>query len=384
MFTAKKLSSGHKHHFFGYYGINPWDRALKNHLALETDFHDQRPDIGDTAIVGLLNRYNQVFTPYAQTSAFNLQQGSMMHWIDSGYGEEFTFNDWEGDGLVSRAVNPENHNIRTIQSAIAAISSARSIAIGLNYARMAHCRPVVGYANNIDPASIQDQPEGDGLFLIDLKSGESRLILSIAHVIGASNHKDARGKRVWFNHVVFNTDGARILFFCRYIQQGGLCSSLWTVNPDGTDLECQIPFRKWISHFDWRDEKRILISTNLLNDGGFLEFTDGKLDFRPFGASIFPKDGHACFSPDRRWIVCDYRTKRGNKCMAGLMLYDMANDRKIVLGEFRSDERFSGDIRCDLHPRWSHDGSIITFDSIHEGDRQIYSIDVSEIANSYI
>ncbi len=378
MFNVIELSSSPKHHFFGYYGINPWDRSLRYHLALETDSHERRPGVGDSALVGLVDRETHAFTPYAETSAFNLQQGSMMHWIDAGFGEEFTFNDWEDGGLVSRAVNSETREVRTIQGAIAAVSPAKPTAIGLNFARMAHCRAVVGYANDIDPASLQDHPGDDGLFLLDLKDGGSQLILSIADVIKASQYEGAKEKRAWFNHVLFNTDGSRILFFCRVREQSSLCTSLWTVNPDGTNLECQIPFRRWISHFAWRDPKRILISSNLIGDGGFLEFTDGQRDFKPFGKGILPRDGHACFSPDARWVVCDYRRGKGPDRMAGLMLYNVNDRAKISLGKFRSDERFSGDIRCDLHPRWSPDGRTISFDSIHEGNRQIYMMDVSK------
>ena len=109
------LSTGPKHHFFGYYGINPWSRSMQYHLALETDFHEHRPGLNDIASVGLVDRKTNTFTKYAETSAFNLQQGSMMHWIDVGFGEEFTFNDWENEKLVSRAVHLETGDLRTIE-----------------------------------------------------------------------------------------------------------------------------------------------------------------------------------------------------------------------------------------------------------------------------
>jgi hypothetical protein len=34
--------------------------------------------------------------------------------------------------------------------------------------------------------------------------------------------------------------------------------------------------------------------------------------------------------------------------------------------------------RCDLHPRWNRDGTQVCFDSAHEGERQVYAIDVRD------
>ena len=215
-----RLSNGPKHHFFGYYGINPWDRSGQRHLALETDFHERRPEVGDSATVGMVDRRTGEFSAVGETAAFNLQQGAMMHWIGSGADEELTYNDWEDGRVVARAVDPATGATRTIADAIAAVSPDRRTGIGLDFARMAHCRPVVGYANDTDPAQIDPFPEDDGLFLLDLDSGRSRLVLSIAEVVRASGYSTREGDLAWFNHVAFNTDGSRLLFFCRIKETG--------------------------------------------------------------------------------------------------------------------------------------------------------------------
>ena len=36
-------------------------------------------------------------------------------------------------------------------------------------------------------------------------------------------------------------------------------------------------------------------------------------------------------------------------------------------------------MRSDLHPRWNRDGTQICFDSVHEGTRQVYVLNVKEI-----
>lgn len=373
--SIKKLSASPKHHFFGYYGINPWDSTTRYHLALETDFHTHRPLSKDVATVGLIHRDTHEFIPHAKTSAFNLQQGSMMHWINGGAGAEFTFNDWENGTLVSRTMNPTTGTVRTIQGAIAAVSPTAPLAIGLNYGRMAHCRAVVGYATDTKSTDVEAQPEDDGLYQLNLRDGNSKLVLSIADVIRASGDKQVVGKRTWFNHVLFNTDGTRLLFFCRVRHETGFYTSLWTVNPDGSDLEMQIPFGYRVSHFDWRTPTRVLVSSDILGEMGFVEFTDGLRDFTPLGHGVLPSDGHASFSPDREWLLCD-TYPRGTERLAQLMVYNIAENRKIVLGEFHHEEQFVGDIRCDLHPRWALDGKTITFDSVHEGSRQIYLVEL--------
>ncbi|TSA45654.1 hypothetical protein D4R51_01410 [bacterium] len=44
----------------------------------------------------------------------------------------------------------------------------------------------------------------------------------------------------------------------------------------------------------------------------------------------------------------------------------------------KNDWDLSG-LRADLHPRWNRDGTEICFDSVHDGSRQVYVVDVGAI-----
>jgi hypothetical protein len=65
-----------------------------------------------------------------------------------------------------------------------------------------------------------------------------------------------------------------------------------------------------------------------------------------------------------------------------LILYDLRSGRRTDIGRFYSPPEITGEIRCDLHPRWSRDGRQVCFDSAHEGHRQVHAADVSRVVGT--
>ena len=90
----------------------------------------------------------------------------------------------------------------------------------------------------------------------------------------------------------------------------------------------------------------------------------------PKRLDFFDKDIHCLYSPDGRLILGDgYPDRDGYRPMT---LYDTAAGIGVTLLRAKSDPTAAGDIRCDLHNRWSRDGRLISFDSTHEGFRGLY------------
>jgi len=60
------------------------------------------------------------------------------------------------------------------------------------------------------------------------------------------------------------------------------------------------------------------------------------------------------------------------------MVLRMSDQAVLPLGTFFVPEIYRGGLywRCDLHPRWRPDGKLLGFNSLHEGTRQVYVIDV--------
>ena len=79
--------------------------------------------------------------------------------------------------------------------------------------------------------------------------------------------------------------------------------------------------------------------------------------------------GHLVFSPDGRWMLADTYPVDGIQTRR-------ESSANAALGYFRHEQPLNcpADVRCDLHPRWSADGRLITVDSIHSGRRAIYQL----------
>ena len=64
--------------------------------------------------------------------------------------------------------------------------------------------------------------------------------------------------------------------------------------------------------------------------------------------------------------------------MKSLYMYDYETKDINKLGEFLESFDFYGETRCDLHPRFSFDGKKVFFDSVHEGERGLYMMELTK------
>ena len=69
--------------------------------------------------------------------------------------------------------------------------------------------------------------------------------------------------------------------------------------------------------------------------------------------------------------------------MQTLYLYHIPSKRRVILGKFLSPPQYTGEYRCDLHPRANPQGTQVFFDSTHEKlGRQIYKVDIGKVVKS--
>lgn len=377
--SVHAVTKGPKHHFFGYYDKFPWDATGRYLAALETTFIHRPPNPDDCATVGLVDLENDnKWIPLAETHAWNWQQGSMLHWLPTAPDRLIIHNDRNGNKFVSVIRDVHTGETRTLPRPVYAVSHDGKSAVTLNFARVHQTRPGYGYCGLPDPWEDELHPDEDGIYWIDLTTGENRLIISLAQIMEIRHDPSMDDAKHWFNHLLFNPDDTRFIFLHRWKRpEGGWWTRLFTANPDGSDIYC-VADHGMVSHFDWKNPRQILAWARQkeIGDRYFL-FTDQTDEKKIVGEGILTCDGHCSYSPDRKWILTD--TYPDKERMRTLILYRPSDKQRIDIGKFFAPKALNGEIRCDLHPRWSRDGKQVCIDSAHEGERQVYVVSIGKI-----
>jgi hypothetical protein len=372
---ARALTSGPKEHLFAsYYGITSWDSTGRYALVLETDVRNRLPTEDNPAALVLVDMEEEELRPLARTRAWNFQQGCMAHWLDGG--PRIVYNDLRDGRFVSVVMDAlEGEELRVIPHPVSAVSPDGREAISLNFARLRHTRTDYGYGGGGQDARMETPfPRDDGLFRVDLETGDAELIVSIAQVKDVVPEVPEGGVE-YFNHTLFSRDGSRVFWLARATPERNTTSL--TVRGDGKDLRRCFPDGWGGSHFDWLDDDELMVTAEY--EGlvyGHILFTVGKDDYRRLGRGLLDYDGHGTFSPDGRWMVTDTYPAGGLREQK-LFLMDMRTEAVLPLGRFVQPDEFTGRWRCDLHPRWSPGGDRIGFNSTHTGSRQVYVIELT-------
>lgn len=373
------VSSGPKHHFFGYYDKSPWNFSENLLLAHEVAFNKRPPTANDPATIGVI-RLNEAsnFEPITQTYAWNWQQGSMLQWHPADPDNLILYNDRRDSAFVGIVKSIKNNYMAIYSRPFYAIAPDGSKALSLNFSRLHEKRPGYGYAGIPDRWSGEKFPDDDGIYHIDMETRESRLIVSLRQLALNNPTSEMQDTFHWVNHIQISTNGRRFAFLhCWRIGQEKWGERLYTSNMDGSGLHCLLD-GNMVSHYDWMDNHRLLAWASLpYSEGRFVLCEDANKTMQVIGDGILVADGHCSFSPDRKWITTDtYPDRHGIRT---LMLFRMYDSKKIDLARLFSHEEIWGEIRCDLHPRWSRDGKQICVDSVHTGERQMYILGLKGI-----
>ena len=377
--NEQTLTSGpHEHLLASYFAIDSWSPNLRYLLALETDLNGRLPETNDVAKIGLIDlKDRNRFLPIAETRCWNFQEAAMGHWISD---DEFLYNDTVDGKFSTVIVNWKTGAKRSLPYPTVAVSPDRTKIISINYARIRLTRPDYGYAGpGQDPLVNVTYPENDGLWLVDLKTGEAKLIVSIAS-LKEKMHKIHKPEGLaYFCHVVFSKTGKRIFFLGRTIQDFKTwCETVaFTCDADGSNVRVAQDW--YASHFNWLDDDTMVLSAGWHRGPmGHGVFTVGKEnESRRIAPRILDWDGHCIWMPGGKFISTDGYWDR-NSFKRDWAVMRVEDEAVKSVGQFYVPEGYRHDFwRCDLHPHFRKDGKSVVYNSVHQGTRQIYMMGIS-------
>ncbi|MEX3669225.1 hypothetical protein AB3X82_13620 [Paraburkholderia phenoliruptrix] len=414
----RRLGTGERHHFFGYYNKSVWDRTGRYVLGNEVAMRDAPlvPEL--LAAVGYFDvQENESFFPIDTTTAWNWQMGCQLQWLDGEAGRKVIYNTRTGDlsarypGFGATVFDIDSGKKTALCMPVYVCSPDSRYALCVDYRRLYVTHETIGYSEHGGPFALQLAPADDGIYRLDLATGEPALIVSYDD-LRRFHHVESMERAIhWVSHIEINPASSRVLFLHRWTERTAdetcFLHRLITMNPDGSDmrlLECSdhplpqladdfdpsavgtFDYEKseyQISHPLWQDDSHIVVwgpHAGSIHYHLYEDSDNGRVEV--IGRELLTENGHMSFSPvDTRWLVSDtYPDSQTNTRI--LFLYDMHEGLRYEIGEFYAPPDLKKENRCDLHPRWNRDGLAVCIDSVHEGARQMYVIDVSQITGA--
>ncbi len=379
---VRTITRGPKHHWFAYYDKLQFDPTVRYCLGNAVDFEHRSPTADDAIELGMVDlQDNDRWIPIGKSQSWGWQQGCMLQWIP-GSNSQVIYNDRGKDGYIAHVQDVFSGKKTTLARAIYSLSPTGRYGVATDFRRINENRPGYGYAGLPDPWTDQTTPKEVGVERIDLETGDVKMLVSLADIVDIPYAGGFGSGKHWFNHLLVSPDGKRTIFLHRWRTTPGRWGTrLFTVGLDGSDLRELNPGAGMVSHFIWRDPDHILAWTTHSSAGNAFylieDRPDGKIE--PIGADVMQRDGHCTYLPGNQWIVNDTYPQPPER-LQEVYLYHVATGNRVSLGKFHSPAEYTGEWRCDTHPRHSPDGRWLCIDSPHTGaGRQMHLIDLKEI-----
>ncbi len=390
---VRAITQGPLHHWFGYYDKLEFDPTNRYVLSNEVAFEHRTPTADDVIRVGMVDTQdNDKWIRLGDSRAWGWQQGCMLQWRPNS-ASEVVWNDRQDDQHVCRVLDVKTRELRTLPRPIYALSGDGKWAITADFSRIQRMRPGYGYVGLDDPCSKERAPEDSGVWKMDMDTGESKLIFSLADAASIDHYgKPLHDKWNYFNHLLVSPDSSRFIVLHRWRESTGdgpdaeptgrFTTRMFTVGMDGSERYILDPSGN-TSHFIWRDNQHICAWTKPEGKrDAFYVFRDKTNEVEVVGEGVMTENGHNTYVPntDNEWILNDTYPSKENRNQ-NPYLYHVPSGRREWLGHFHSPPEYTGEWRCDTHPRNSNDGKSVVIDSAQTGSRQLHLIDISEIVS---
>lgn len=364
-------------YFFGFHDVTPFSADETKVLACKLAYDLRMPKAGEGIDVGYLDFMNGKFADFhkiGETFAWNYHKGCRLQWLDD---KEVIFNNAVDGKIVSTIVDLELKSSRFLPFPIdtAFFSEKEQIATSFSYERLQVCMPGYGYPYSDESYLNEKAPAETGLYLMDLNTGDRKLIVSVKILMEKFGREDADKYYHYVTHTEFSKDGRYISFLYRRMEDGGDINkrvTMMVVYDRTNDELILLPTQVSGSHYVWNNKNQIIASCIIDGKSCHVLYDMKDVnDYRIVRPDVLNQDGHQTFITDEIFITDTYPDKWRQ---TQLYKVDMVkNDVQKILS-VNSPKKFQcktvyNYIDCDLHPRVSPSGNYVCCDTVLTGKR---------------
>lgn len=384
--TVTQITYGPEHHFYGYIGHvgnTPWSGDGKHMVMLRTTFQDRMPVPEDAADIVLLDVENDyALTKIEETRGWNPQQGTMLYWNSDAPDTQFFFNDRDPETQklfcvlydIEQRKRVREYRFDDVSIGNGGIAQNGGYFLGLNYGRMDRLRRVTGYRGAYDWTVGVNHPEDDGVYKVNVETGENVLLASFSRLGEAARVKYPEIDRIklFINHSLWSRTDERIMFYLRgnwNIREKPRVNAFFTMDADGSNLTLHDVFPG--GHPEWQTDTRMIGTVDRKQI--VYDVDQMKIVETMGGREIFPDpEGDIALSRDGKWFVNGAKRREGNI----YTIYNMETGAYLITEPLNRGEYLSGDLRLDPAPTWRPDAKAIAVPAIAEdGTRQTFIIE---------
>ncbi|MBC7074987.1 MAG: hypothetical protein H5T98_02700 [Syntrophomonadaceae bacterium] len=361
--------------FFGYYDKSPWDKSDSYILCLRAKNTYKSVAPNDPAEILLIDtKNNNSFEVLATTNAWNVQQGCMLQWLGPDFSNNIIFNDFQDGQYCSIVMNVHTKEKRALPMPVYSVSNDGKFALSLDFSRLHRLRPGYGYSNLPDFTKNMLSPDEPCIYHLDIESGKVTPLLKYTDFANFQTRSEMKNAEHKVNHIMINPSGTRFMVLHRWFCGSRKYTRLLTVNCDGTDM-FNLSDDDMTSHCFWKNDQEILAYMHKHHGGdGYYLLQDKTTTHKKMWADQLISDGHPSYSPDGSYIVTD--TYPDRQRLASIFLINSHTNDVVRIVRVFTPFKYDNDVRCDLHPRWNRSGKEICFDSVFEGKRQLYIVNL--------
>lgn len=291
-----------------------------------------------------------------------------LQWLHSGEGVVFA--DWDFD--------TESALIRSVNWKTGRVAKYHFPGFGMRKHCMLHPERNMVVLGIVPTASSSEAMRDQaGVCLLDLDSGEKRMLVTIGRIIKETPAlHGVDPATLMLMHPKWSPDGRRLLFVIRDVDSEAKCKILFSICSDGTQLRASSTHP---AHMMWHPDSNHIL-TNCRNQDGdpILALVNVETDECSVVAHPHPGSGggsHPSYAPDARRIALErFTTLSGNGIcrLCELRILDTQDDTTTTIASFPViNYCHSG---THVHPGWLRDGKGLLYNSDQTGQPEIYRL----------